>query len=210
VSPPRPAGGGDAGLLGTKVDADSSASTGRCPACHAPCSAEDKFCEVCGRDLLQAPSSSGSRREQPDDSGAGHGATTAWKAIVEANRAFYVFNHAFYEFADHEHQFPGEYPARVIALSKPTIEIGRSSKQRQIQPDIDLREPPPEDQLVSHRHAILELQSDGSYTLTDNRSANGTFLNAETKPIPPGVPVRIKDGDRIYVGAWTRIRFRAG
>jgi pSer/pThr/pTyr-binding forkhead associated (FHA) protein len=130
-----------------------------------------------------------------------------WEAIVEANRAFYIFNHAIFDFDEGEFPFPGSYSPRVIPLTKTTTMIGRRGRDQSSHPDIDLREAP-EDRLVSHEHAVLELQADGLYSVTD-RSTNGTFVNADTKPAKQGVPIRINDGDRIYVGAWTRILFRA-
>jgi hypothetical protein len=48
-------------------------------------------------------------------------------------------------------------------------------------------------------------QDDGSYAVVDLRSANGTWLNEDPAPIAPYVPVRLRPGDRVHIGAWTTI-----
>lgn len=86
--------------------------------------------------------------------------------------------------------------------------IGRGTSGRDNDPFIDLSGPF-EDPGVSRVHAVLTRQSDGSYTLLDPGSTNGTFLNNMEEPIRQLVPVALKAGDRIYLGAWTRIQLRA-
>lgn len=76
-------------------------------------------------------------------------------------------------------------------------------------PDIDLSVPP-EDPGVSHQHAVLVHQQDGSWSVVDQNSTNGTTLNGAEDPIQPYVPVPLKDGDRVHVGAWTTITIRRG
>jgi hypothetical protein len=46
-------------------------------------------------------------------------------------------------------------------------------------------------------------------------STNGTFVlrgdtavSDDIEPLAPGVPATLRDGDRIYVGAWTRLTVR--
>ena len=53
---------------------------------------------------------------------------------------------------------------------------------------------------VSRHHAVLAF-ANGRWTIEDRRSVNGTFLN--DMPVPAGVPVRLRDGDRIRVGSET-------
>jgi predicted component of type VI protein secretion system len=74
-------------------------------------------------------------------------------------------------------------------------------------PDIDLLGPP-EDPGVSHLHALLIAQSDGSWSIVDLDSANGSLVNDDTNPLRPNVPRALADGDRVYIGAWTRITLR--
>ena len=59
----------------------------------------------------------------------------------------------------------------------------------------------------SHVHAVLTRQSDGSYTVLDPGSTNGTFLNNMDEPIRQLVPVALRAGDCIYLGAWTGSSF---
>jgi pSer/pThr/pTyr-binding forkhead associated (FHA) protein len=88
------------------------------------------------------------------------------------------------------------------------VQIGRRSVSRGIDPEIDLSVPP-EDPGVSRLHAVLLAQPDGSWTLVDVGSANGTTLNDDLDPIPVNVPVPVKDGDRVHVGAWTTITLKS-
>ncbi len=87
------------------------------------------------------------------------------------------------------------------------ISIGRQSRRRGIDPDIDLTGPP-EDPGVSHLHALLIAQDDGSWAIVDLDSANGLSVNDEPQPLRPNVPRALADGDRVYLGAWTRITLR--
>jgi DNA-binding SARP family transcriptional activator len=129
-------------------------------------------------------------------------AAARWKAVVDADREYHDRS------ADSDVQFPDDVQPRVIPLTEPTMLIGRRTPSRGIEPGIDLSEPR-EDPGVSRRHAVLERQPDGSYSLTDPGSTNGTFLNEFDKPIPPEVPIALRSGDRIYLGAWTRIEIRS-
>lgn len=74
-------------------------------------------------------------------------------------------------------------------FEKSVIAIGRH-------PRSDLRLDPEKDLDVSTRHAEIRLL-DGSYTLYDNGSTNGTFVNGE-RVLPARV---LRDGDRIAFGA---------
>lgn len=56
-----------------------------------------------------------------------------------------------------------------------------------------------EDAKVSRRHAVLRREADGAYVLTDLGSMNGTYLNGRRVLVPE----RLRDGDRIQVGAET-------
>jgi hypothetical protein len=41
--------------------------------------------------------------------------------------------------------------------------------------------------------------------VVDQDSTNGTTINGADEPIQPFVPVPLKSGDRVHVGAWTTI-----
>jgi pSer/pThr/pTyr-binding forkhead associated (FHA) protein len=92
-------------------------------------------------------------------------------------------------------------------LDQPEISVGRHSPTRGIRTQIDLSGAP-EDPAISHLHAILLRQDDGSYAVMDPGSSNGTTLNDDPMPIAPNTPVPLADGDRIHLGAWTTITIR--
>jgi hypothetical protein len=100
--------------------------------------------------------------------------------------------------------FPPYCPERRVPLIGGEIRIGRRSPSRGIVPEIDLSAPP-EDPGVSHLHAVLLARPDGTWTLVDPGSTNGTTVNGGIAPIPVNAPVPMADGDRIHVGVWTTI-----
>jgi predicted component of type VI protein secretion system len=131
------------------------------------------------------------------------GTAGSWEALVEADREY--FERATAEEID----FPSHYPPRRFALDVPQVNVGRHSEARGTQPQIDLSGAP-EDPAISHLHAILLRQDDGSYAVMDPGSSNGTTLNDDPTPITPNTHVPLVDGDRIHIGAWTTITIRHG
>ena len=103
--------------------------------------------------------------------------------------------------------FPAFCPERRFALPASQVLIGRRSRSRGIEPDIDLTGPP-EDAGVSHAHALLVRDQNG-WTVVDLDSANGTYLNDSADPIEANTPVPVADGDRIHLGAWTTLTLTA-
>lgn len=61
--------------------------------------------------------------------------------------------------------------------------------------------------LVSHLHAVLIAQQDGTWLLLDQGSSNGTQVNGSQ--VAAGVPVPLRDDDRICLGVWTVLTVRA-
>jgi hypothetical protein len=104
--------------------------------------------------------------------------------------------------------FPVFCPDRRFALTGGTLLIGRRSRSRGIEPEIDLTGPP-EDAGVSHSHAALMSTSDGGWAVIDLGSSNGTYINDSTTPIEPNMPVPVREGDQIHVGAWTTLTLQA-
>ncbi|MFC9977229.1 FHA domain-containing protein [Spirillospora sp. NPDC127200] len=137
------------------------------------------------------------------------GATTAWFAVVNADRDY--FDRVIAELGPDagDLAFPPYSPERRVPLTGPQIRIGRRSASQGITPEIDLREPPA-DPGVSRVHAVLLARPDGGWSLVDPGSANRTCLNGATEPIALNVEVPVGDGDRIHVGAWTTITLRRG
>ncbi|MFF4185740.1 FHA domain-containing protein [Streptomyces sp. NPDC001691] len=104
---------------------------------------------------------------------------------------------------------PAYSPEQQRPLSGNQITIGRRRHSTGEAPDIDLSVPP-EDPGVSHQHAVLVQQPDGTWAVVDQNSTNGTTVNGASEPIQPYVPVPLQDGDRVHVGAWTTITVRRG
>jgi len=96
----------------------------------------------------------------------------------------------------------------VVPLTVRSVLIGRVSASKNIVPDIDCTT----DSGVSRRHA--QLTTDGArWFVEDLGSSNGTFVGQIAAPLPEdpievGPKRELDDGDRIYVGAWTRIVVR--
>ncbi|MEU8797033.1 FHA domain-containing protein [Spirillospora sp. NPDC048819] len=134
---------------------------------------------------------------------------TAWTAVVTADRDYYDRVIAEEGPDSASLTFPPYAPPRSIPLVGQQIRIGRRSSSQPSPPEIDLREPP-EDPGVSHVHAVLLAKPDGTWTLVDPGSTNRTCMNGSTEPIPYNVEVRLSDGDRIHVGAWTTITITRG
>jgi len=154
---------------------------------------------VCGYDFVAGTLPAA---PTPVASGAGTDPAAApasrWTALVTADRAFYDM------VATRDVAFPDHCPPRTFALSGDEILIGRRSESRGIHPQIDLSGAP-EDTGISRSQAILRHGADGTWSVVDPGSTNGVLLNDGRDPLAMNVPVTLSDGDRLYVGAWTRI-----
>jgi pSer/pThr/pTyr-binding forkhead associated (FHA) protein len=93
-------------------------------------------------------------------------------------------------------------PERIFPLDFAENLIGRRSERRGIYPEIDLSSDPG----VSSRHAILYREANGTLTLLDVGSTNGTQLGG--KEIAAGVRTSLQEGNQITVGCWTRLTVR--
>ena len=134
--------------------------------------------------------------------GAGTPAMAPWKAVVTADRAYYD------KVGAGDVPFPDHCPEREFTLAEDEILIGRRSESRGVRPQIDLSGAP-EDTGVSRSQAILRRGADGTWTVVDPGSTNGTLLNDNPDPLALNVAVTLSDGDRLYVGAWTKIELHA-
>jgi hypothetical protein len=115
---------------------------------------------------------------------------------------------AWYEAQQSPDPMPSPGLPVVVPLRSKSILIGRTSRSRNIHPQIDCES----DTGVSRRQTQLTTDG-GRWWVEDLDSANGTFVAPATGPIPSDpIPVRGKHelaaDDRIYVGAWTRIVIR--
>lgn len=175
-------------LPAVEEEEDTSPAARRepCPACGAPRSGDDRYCEDCGHDFTAPPRTS-----------------TQWEAIATVDRR------QFERHAIEGLSLPAKGAERRFILNAPQMRIGRRrGGPGEPVPEIDLGEPP-EDPGISRMHAVLERRDDGTYGLRDLGSTNGTTLNEDPQPIAPNTAVALSPGDRIRIGAWTTITLRA-
>jgi serine/threonine protein kinase len=129
-------------------------------------------------------------------------ASVRWTAVVSADRDYYEHIQAVNEQESEEIHFPENFPERRIPLAGDELLIGRSSKSMGLTPEIDLIGPP-RDPGVHRMHAKLVPAPDGTWTVVDLGMVNGITVNG--RDVPTGATVPLRQGDRIHLGAWTRI-----
>jgi pSer/pThr/pTyr-binding forkhead associated (FHA) protein len=192
-------------LRGAQAVAPPPAPAERCPSCGA--AREGRFCEVCGYDSAMGPPP-----EPAVDAPSGVAEPAApqparggpWIAVVRADRAWFeeVLRRNGPDAGSL--QFPAFSTERRFVLDGPQLAIGRRSRSRGIEPEIDLSAPPM-DPGVSALHALLVGRADGGWDVVDLDSTNGTVVGDGPDPIPPNTPVPLSDGAVVKVGAWTTI-----
>ena len=207
---------GDAPAAAAAADAaaDAPADTGACPSCGAANPPNALFCEACGYDFttgsMPRPVTGPAEAEATPTVAApvvAPPASTAppladaWVAEVWIDPDWYV---------DQKSTDPLPSPGLplVVPLRTTSILIGRASRSRNINPDIDLSS----DNGISRRHA--QLTTDGTrWFVEDLGSSNGTYVGGTlgalpTTPVRPGQKEEIMPDERVYLGAWTRIVVR--
>lgn len=218
------AAGGSAEPVASAGAVSTGAAQGRpaeeaCPFCGTP--SAGRFCEGCGFDFKTGTHSGatphpGAGTAVPDEPEV-HGDEPAeepptpappgtWTAVVGADRAYYetVIAEGGPDAADID--FPGYCPERQFTLAGESMQIGRRSVSRGLNPAIDLTGPPA-DPGISRLHAVLVARPEGGWSILDPGSENGTRLNGVA--ISTGEHVSLSDGDHINLGAWTVITIRA-
>jgi len=134
-------------------------------------------------------------------------APAAWTAVVSSDQDYYERARAAGTPDWADVQFPAYCAERRFRLTGNQMQIGRRSVSQGLNPEIDLTGPPA-DPGISRLHAVLIAAPDGSWTVLDPGSANGTLVNGNE--IPAGNQVPLHDGDRINLGAWTAITVHRG
>jgi len=214
--------------------AASSGTATTCPHCGAPASSLALFCEVCGYDFttgtapapvappaqatpapssapvpLTAPAGSApdpSTGAVPDPAGTSlptpaPDGQDSWVAEIWVDPDWYAVQKA-------EDPMPSAGLPGLVPLRERSVLVGRPSASRNIHPAVDCGT----DSGVSRRHC--QLNTDGQrWWVEDLQSANGTYVSRAgdplpTTPIPAGQRRELEDGDRLYIGAWTRIVIR--
>jgi hypothetical protein len=194
---------------GTKIQGSGSngasaaqASTpAPCPDCGAArADTSSNFCEVCGYNFETGAHGNASVAEAAPpspapvaDTGAGAAPVRQWTVVV-------AIDPGLRDPAGPE--APENVPPATVKLEKQVNLIGRRSEKRAINPEVSLDL----DDGVSHRHAVVTCGEDGSLTLRDIGSANGTRLNgADVQPL---TDIALHDGDQLTLGRWTRLTVR--
>ncbi|MFV5992572.1 FHA domain-containing protein [Streptomyces sp. NPDC056231] len=152
----------------------------------------------------QQPFRSQSPGEGPNQGPDQNRAPAGWTAVIAPDREYFL---AMMQRSGPEAtglNLPAYSPEQRLQLTGNQVTIGRRRHSTGESPDVDLSVPP-EDPGVSHQHAVLVQQPDGSWAVVDQNSTNGTTLNGAEDPIQPYVPVPLQDGDQVHVGAWTTI-----
>ncbi len=130
-----------------------------------------------------------------------------WTVLVASDRGYYDGMKSVRDQRGPDVAFPARPSERRIRLTGSQMRIGRRSATRELKPEIDLAEQPA-DPGVSRLHAVLVAAPDGTWSILDPGSANGTLLNG--REIPAGQRIPLHEGDRINLGAWTVISLHRG
>lgn len=171
-------------VCGTSIPAPESplAEGSRCPNCGSP-PGSDTTCVRCGHPL-GAPDTLTPWEEQ------------LWELVVRQDRSWFDLQEP------DGLEFPEAKHTRRIPLVGDHVSIGRRSKTRHSNPEIDLTGTL-QDPCVSHHHAVLMRRPDGTWSLVDQDSTNGTFVNADEEQLPANQPLTLSDGDQVHIGRWS-------
>lgn len=178
-----------------------------CPNCGSSNDADNLFCEQCGFDFTtgQAPPQP-QVAEPPVEPAPILDSNVKWVVVVEVDSAWFSLKGSL---AD---QACPPASSSTVALTQKTALIGRSSQSRDIHPEVALDG----DTGVSRRHAQFVRDGD-DLVVIDLSSTNGTYVVAagseptdDTPVVAAGSSTPLHDGDRVYLGAWSRLTVRLG
>ena len=231
-TPPTPnAGGGKGEAVPYPAPPALGAGGAACPDCGTSRAGSARFCEVCRHDfgagtlgnavvaVPVAPATTPTRRDlapAPEPVPDPVPAVSVPNPLPVTDAAlvpdapsdpaltleiFAVVDPSLYVDPDPSMVLPTGEPPRTFPLDLAENLIGRRSDKRDIHPEVPLTDPG-----VSHRHAKLLREPDGSFVLLDVGSSNGTQLNG--KDVPAGVRTPVGVGDEITLGCWTRLTLR--
>jgi O-antigen/teichoic acid export membrane protein len=144
----------------------------------------------------------GTRQFRPPNGAERPFRPATWTVVVSSDRTHYDRMWISHALSGSMPAFPVFGAERRFMLTGNRVHIGRRSAARNHQPEIDLSLPLA-DPGVSRLHAILIAGPDGTWSVVDPGSANGTLLNG--RKIRIGELIPLCDGDCINLGAWTVI-----
>ena len=171
-----------------------------CSNCGEPHGPDDVFCESCGFDFLTGSLPAAESPVTSNAPAAASGPTIVLR--VTADREYHERMDA-----DGVLDFPDPAPpARDLPVAGDMVLVGRARPSRGLFPDVDLSSDP----AVSSRHAVLARRDDGSWTITDVGSTNGTYVGNSTVALEVDVPVTVGAGTIVHLGAWTQVEILEG
>ncbi|MGH9271056.1 MAG: FHA domain-containing protein, partial [Ilumatobacteraceae bacterium] len=167
---PGSAPSADPGATPTGTGTIPSTGAVDCPHCGTPNEPGALFCEGCGYDFTtgQAPPTTEESEAVEGTSGPAGEAPEGWVMVVEIDPGWY---HLKGELADQALPSPS---SSTVPLTTNTVLIGRTSQSRNLHPEIALDG----DTGVSRRHAQLVHSTEGTWTIVDLGSSNGTYVVA--------------------------------
>jgi hypothetical protein len=206
-------------VCGIKIEAapvSTSSSADHCPGCRAERVPGARFCETCRYDFkaqtagpppvvaVTAPTPTPTPDEEdaqvvaqpPPPTTTLFTAPAYWEAVVTVDPSLDVE-------PDPETPCPADTPERTFPLDLQENLVGRRSTARGVFPQVPLSDPG-----ASHRHLMIYRNHDGTLTVSDLGSTNGSFLNGSEDRLEPGVKTGLSESDRVELGRWTRITFR--
>jgi hypothetical protein len=176
-----------------------------CPACGAMHEATDgNFCEICGYNFSTGQTADlpiATLTPPPIDPTPVTivpvatapivlpSSTTGWAITIRIDPSLATANSP---------PAPTQAPI-VVPLNQTTSLIGRTSAVRGVLPEIPLDW----DDAISHRHALLIVQADGSLIIRDVGSSNGVQFKGQDLAAMADVP--LQSGDVLSLGHWTTI-----
>ena len=209
----------ESGSAAVNAGSGTTSASQPCPNCAVANLADALFCEACGYDFTTGtmPRSATSTNQLDLGFPPGGAAPSPSTSSVAGSVAPLVAVDWVAEvwvdpdwYADQESDEPCPSPGLpvVVPLRTQSLMIGRRSKSRNINPEIECAS----DVGVSRRQA--QLTTDGQrWWVEDLQSSNGTYVGAASGPLPTealpaGQRRELAADDRIYLGAWTRIVVR--
>ncbi|MEO1164458.1 MAG: FHA domain-containing protein [Chloroflexota bacterium] len=153
----------------------------KCPNCSHDNDKVAQICEVCGTLLIEPAT----RTKQYDDTDYEQGVPRWGNARFKDEMYLMVA----VENTDAKYAFNFENITELM--------LGRKDPDADESPPIDLSTVGGREKGVSRKHAMI-IQDEGTLSIIDNKSANGTFLNGQK--LAPEQPRVLRDGDELRLG----------
>lgn len=186
-----------------------------CPVCAEPRTSNDaRFCEVCRYDFVAktpgrppaaapapapapspAPAPAPTPARVPTPVPAPAPVASKWTLVLTVDASLDTD-------PDPATPAPKDEPERIFPVEQAELLVGRRDDRQALRPAISLHDPG-----ASRRHARFLLNADGTVSLHDLGSTNGTKLNGQD--VVSGSVRPLKEDDEVTIGRWTRIRLKA-